>query len=280
MLRRFTCVVLFVCFVLSGCSPITPTPSPVEILPAPNRSSQATYEIVTVTYDTPVLSPDDVINIRYPQIRGLGDDARENTINEMIERHIFDMNSDRLHVNSFDSSGNGGSYDINVVYHIMLQSAEILSIVYERELRYYECGKRSNYYHRMETHAYGITIDLENATRMRLDDFTRTDLPEESPGFDIYYRIRQSREVLGIGLEKIVYPEYENYPDYDPKLHPDEDTFWENVTVGVPFGGAAPYNFFVTQDSIYYINGPFVARGGYNFIKILDEAAPYELPAG
>jgi len=234
--------------------------------PRPEVVSQETYEIITEIYGLPVLSPEDVINIRYPQIRGLGDDLREKAINEMIERHIFDVNSDRLHVNSFDPSGSGGSYDIDVVYHIMLQSAEILSIIYEDQSTLYHANGSFSAHN-----AYGITIDLENVTRMQLSDFTRTDLPEEASGIDIYYRIRQSREILGIMLEPKL-----DIPYYDPRFYPGE---LGNRTVTIPFE-VAPHEFFITPDSIYYINGPFASWGGYNFIKILDEAEPYEFPVG
>jgi len=230
----------------------------------------ANYNIVNETYNLPIFSPDDVINFSYPQIRGLGDDSKEYAINELLKNHVFDsFPVDRLSGRPYGVD----VLDMNVVYHVTMASAELLSIVYEYDSRFFHNGRNSDSW-RNARDASAITIDIETATILQLSDFTPTNLPEEYPGLDIYYRIIQSRELLFFGSNE------DNQSQRDYWLSNEEQlvTFLMSSKSYeyVHRERSYPHCFFVTLDSLYYISRSTTSGGSYLFSKILDEAEPYE----
>ena len=296
MVRKLICVIILSCLFLSACkstapsNPPTPSPSahtplgplPTLSLPTPSpsqtpiRGENANYEIVTETYNLQHVSSEDKINIRYPQIRGLGDELKEKTINEMIKNHIFKKAVELEGEDYSDPYYKNSVLYEETVYHVMTQTDKLLSVFYEYDSRFFtgfDENRNTNSW-RNFIDAYAITIDLVNLTRMQLSDFTRIDLPEEYPGYDLTERIWQSREIFGSGFSKVEYP--------GPEVYPDEDKFWKEQTAFVPGfveGSENNYDrFFVRSDGLYCITKFGIAHGGYRFIKILDKAGPYKLP--
>ena len=275
MFRKNICVILFLCFFLSACkenSHSTLITTEEVTLSPHNKKSQTTYsnidvayEIITENYNFQVYSSEDIIDVNYPQIKGLsGDASKEKAINDIIKNHFWEINS-RFVDNPMTNDNNGNVLEFDIIYHITMQTDELLSIVYESYSTFHNTSDgRDGNSRRNCSDAYGITIDLVNATRLDLLHFTPLDISKEDPVIDLHYRIEQSTELLAFGSKGEVYKDSENLGYRSmPFLAVDDN-----------------YNFFITPDSTYYILKFGAADGYYEFVRILDEAGPYELPKG
>ena len=151
-----------------------------------------------------------------------------------------------------------------MIYHITTQTDELLSIVYESVLIFYDSGRVLGGKFYFE--AYAIVIDLVNIVRLDLSQFVPIDLSKEDPKIDLYYRVLHSREIFET-----------------PRSHIYEGTDLESrIFAGLPYGitPVNNYMFFVTPETTYYIASSTTARGSYLFVKILDDAGDYQLPLG
>jgi hypothetical protein len=177
-------------FVLSGCgavvqSPATdgngPSPSGV-VAPSPTTSpsvseapsadpsptgegpdtpSSPGYSIETESFS------EDEISINYPQIRGLGDSAREQTINDYIKNDIWNSQVAET-IDAYEDLDMDIKLSVDMGYEVTLSTDKLLSIAYTGSA-YVEGGAHPNNYF------YGVTIDLESAARLKLSDFVSID---------------------------------------------------------------------------------------------------------
>jgi len=260
---------------------VSPNATPMA---SPTVNPKAPYKIMTETYTQPLISSQDRTDVQYPQIQGLGNALKEKAVNDMLKNHIIESVKKDYQFDASDSYYAKAVSDLNVTYHIMTQTSKMMSVVYEAEDWFYSSGRNPNQY-RISSEVYAITIDLVNVKRLDLTHFTPIKLPgEECPGLDLYYRILQSNDVIGMGLKVVlgpgldesVYAEYASKEEY-------EDTVRTWVLAGLPsFGGFENYiyDFFVTPDSLYFISYTSTAGGDYVFVKVLDKAGPYQPPQG
>jgi hypothetical protein len=127
-----------------------------------SQSSNSTYSITTAT------SPKDNIKIQYPQIKGMTDNSKENTINDLIKNDILKSQvEDRINAYQ-DATEPNVKLTLDLNYQVTMNTTTLLSFVYTG-------------YSNIEGTAhptsiiYGVTFDLENATKLELSDFTTLD---------------------------------------------------------------------------------------------------------
>ncbi|NLT14681.1 MAG: DUF4163 domain-containing protein, partial [Clostridiales bacterium] len=121
------------------------------------------YSIVTASFSQ------DQISIEYPQIKGLGDSAIEQTINDFIKNDIWNSQVAET-IDAYKDIGMDIALSVDMGYKVTLSTGKLLSIAYTGSA-YVEGGAHPNNYF------YGVTIDLESATRLKLSDFVSIDEP-------------------------------------------------------------------------------------------------------
>lgn len=174
-------------FVLAGCSTqqsimISSVPgNKIESMSSVDREgnnkeqevvpSQA-YTIKTELYTSRVISNEDIINVKYPQIVGLEDPLREEAINELILKDLIE-NEIEYFAHGFSEND---VYDLDLDYQITMQTPEVLSILFQGSSKY--CtgigagfpDARDSCYNSFNI--YALNIDLVNAVKLKLTDFT------------------------------------------------------------------------------------------------------------
>lgn len=104
------------------------------------------------------------IKIQYPQIKGLGDDSKEKTINDLIKNDVMNRQVEKPIKDYQDAT----KLTLELKYQVTMNTNELLSVLYTG-------------YSNIEGSAhpngdiYAITIELKNATKLRLSDFTTLD---------------------------------------------------------------------------------------------------------
>jgi len=120
------------------------------------------YSITSATFS------EDNIKIQYPQIKGLGDDSKEKAINDLIKNDVLNSPVEGPIKVYRDVTNNKVKLTLDLKYQVTLNTTELLSVVYTG-------------YSNIEGSAhptgdiYALTIDLENATKLKLSDFTTID---------------------------------------------------------------------------------------------------------
>lgn len=152
-----------------------------------NNAPLSDFEATENTFDSEMISPatdvvsgeklykiitkefvQEKINIKYPQIQGLGDNIKEEIINNLIQNEIFENMLESEDVTKYlqDSKSNGldDSLTLELEYDIMMHTDKVLSILYT--------GTRTfKTAHFWSYDIYTTTIDLEQATVLCLSDF-------------------------------------------------------------------------------------------------------------
>jgi len=124
-----------------------------------------TYSIVTKTFIQ------GEVNVKYPQIQGLGDNDREQAINTLIKNSLFETQIDeQLKEVKYvvENHGIEEDYFLELEYEITMHTDKLLSILYT--------GSGAFKSSAFPTYSiYAITIDLEQVTTLSLSDFTNVD---------------------------------------------------------------------------------------------------------
>lgn len=176
-------------FILSGCgtavqSPATGGPSPSGIVETPASAPTPTVSEADSTEPSPAgegpeapPSPgysiltasfsQDQIFIEYPQIKGLGDVAREQATNDYIKNDIWNSQVSEV-VESYKDFDMYIKLSVDMRYNVTLRTEKLLSIEYTGWAYIEGSAHPNNYF-------YGVTIDLEKVERLKLSDFVTID---------------------------------------------------------------------------------------------------------
>ena len=197
MITVITTIVL-----LTGCGttltahPNTPTTTTAPAVVTPDSATPTTpsstsetknqpYSIITATFSQ------DNIKVQYPQIRGLGDDSKEKTINDLIKNDVLNSQVEAP-IKAYQDATHTKVLTLDLKYQVTMNTTKLLSVVYTG---------RSNIVgsaHPNEA-IYAITIDLKNATKLKLADFTIIDT-------NLAQKIKQStavtNEAVKNGMDK------------------------------------------------------------------------------
>lgn len=168
MNKKILIVTIATLLLLVGCEKVIPNnnarqngQSPiVETKIAPSSTEETknqSYSIMTETFTQ------DNIEIQYPQIKGLGDNSKEKTINELIKSDLLKNEVEE----PIDTYGDG-TLTMNLNYQVTMNTPELLSIVYTGNSKVEGAAFPTN-------EIYAITIDLKNAAKLKLSDFTVID---------------------------------------------------------------------------------------------------------
>jgi len=131
---------------------------------APNLTAETKNQPCSIT--TATFSQDN-IKVQYPQIRGLGDDSKEKTINDLIKNDVLNSQVEAP-IKAYQDATHTKVLTLDLKYQITMNTTELLSVVYTG---------RSNIVGSAHPNGaiYAITIDLKNATKLKLSDFTIID---------------------------------------------------------------------------------------------------------
>ena len=149
-----------------------------------------------VTGETPIPAPQivtasfaqDKINIQYPQIQGLGDDAREQAINDLIKNDVWNSQVEET-LAAYQQDGVTVQLEMDLGYTVTLFTDELLSVAYTGTA-YIEGGVHpSSMFH-------AITIDLKSGERLYLPNIAEIDL-------GLVERIKQSETAINETTEYV-----------------------------------------------------------------------------
>lgn len=192
------------------------------------------YQIITATFSQ------DNIKIQYPQIKGLGDDSKEKTINDLVKSDLFKNGV----VEPINFRGND-PLTMNWDYQVTMNTPELLSVVYTGNSR----NERSAF---PTDDIYAITIDLKNATKLKLSDITSIDTK-------LAQKIKQStavtNEAVKNGMDK-------NYLVSDIQDN-DDQTLIDGLKEQWAY-----YTFYVTPNSLVVSVAVFHVAGDYALIEL------------
>jgi hypothetical protein len=145
-------------------APVVVTTDPATTT-APGLTAETKNQPYSIT--TAIFSQDN-IKIQYPQIKGLGDDFKEKTINDLIKNDVLSSQVEAPIKAYQDATNTKVNLNIDLKYQVTMNTTELLSVVYTG-------------YSNIEGSAhptediYAITIDLKNAAKLKLSDFTTID---------------------------------------------------------------------------------------------------------
>lgn len=190
--------VLSISTLIAGCKTTqeahqnTPTTTVAPAVETPNSATTTTsslnaetkkqpYSITTETF------VQDNIKIQYPQIKGLGDDSKEKTINDLIKKDVLNSQVEAPIKAYRDESNPNVKLTLDLKYQVTMNTAELLSVVYTGY------SNIEGSVHPTED-IYALTIDLKNATKLKLSDFTTLDI-------NLAKKIKQSTAVTNGAVE-------------------------------------------------------------------------------
>lgn len=131
------------------------------------------------------------IKIQYPQIKGLADNSKEKTINDLIKKDILNSQVEEPTRGS-DAYYTIDELSLDLKYQVTMKTTELLSVVYTGSAYVKGSAFPTN-------NIYTITIDLKNATKLKLSDFTTIDT-------NLAQEIKQStavtNDVVKSGMDK------------------------------------------------------------------------------
>jgi hypothetical protein len=212
-----------------------------------SQNNNPSYTIVTETFSKYQ------INAQYPQIRGLGDDSREAAINDLIKNDLFKSLIE--HPIEYYKEYDYIPFDLimDLDYKVTLQTPELLSILVHGSAQF-EGAVRSSI-------AEGITIDLNEAKKLKLSDFVNIDNA-------LIHKIKESQDVTNEAVENgmakehlidaiqnIIQGDDESYGNYESTLRGlrDEEAY---------------YGFCLTPNSLIVSIAIYLAAGDYALIEI------------
>ncbi len=156
-------LLVLLCLFLSGCN--------LSISQKREQSSDFADSSVSNLYTVvPEIISQGKITIKYPQIKGLGDDSKEKTINDIIKNTVWDNNVESIVIIYQDDQNVDVIKQLSqdLTYQVTLNTDALLSVVYTGTA-YLEGGAFPTYV--IDT----ITVDIKNAKKLELTDFTAID---------------------------------------------------------------------------------------------------------
>lgn len=124
------------------------------------------YITVTNTYI------DEEISIRYPQVKGLGDNSKERKINELIKNDILDSTIGSVNPNKTKRD----LLDLTMDFDIKMDTPEILSVLYSGYSTYYTGDPDIRNWSSHGYRFHSITINMITGEKLELSDFVNIDL--------------------------------------------------------------------------------------------------------
>lgn len=214
------------------------------------------YTIITAIYTSQVISEEDIINVKYPQITGLGDPVKEQKINDLIMNDLIENEIEYFAQNFMD----GDVYDLELDYQITMQTPEILSILFQGNSKYCT-GIGAGFSNARDSYSntfniYAMNIDLLNVEKLELTDFTKIDT-------ELFEKLKQSTDYTNPLLEGGFITKEELY-----RMMPKQ---YSGLTALIE--GEYYNTFCITSDAYIISVGISPIVGGYVLIKI-----PREIP--
>ena len=127
------------------------------------------------------------INIKYPQITGLADEAKQTAINNLIKNDLWETEvQSTINAYKADNRNIANELALNLDYQVKLQTPQLLSILYT--------GTGSIAGGAFSNEVYAITIDLKEAKKLQLADFVTVDT-------NFANEVLQSSKIAGPGVD-------------------------------------------------------------------------------
>jgi uncharacterized protein YceK len=120
------------------------------------------YSITTATFSQ------DNIKIQYPQIHGLGDNSKEKIINDLIKNDVLNSQVEAPIKYYQDSGDTKVNLTLDLKYQVKMNTNELLSVIYTGYSNIQGSAHPTN-------DIYTINMDVKNATKLKLSDFTTID---------------------------------------------------------------------------------------------------------
>ena len=190
---------------------------------------------------------------------GLGDNSKEEKINELIKSDILEITINNLNL---DRSA-GEVLDLSMDFKIEMHTPEILSVIYTGRSTCYRgqpgLDIRRSYLH--ENWVHTITIDLETVKKLKLSDFTNIDT-------ELVKRVKESEHIINNVVENLTLDFGET--DFKEKYRHElskivQDESDESLLKELEDNDD---RFCVTQDSLIVAIGTYNAAGHFALVKI------------
>lgn len=192
------------------------------------------YTIVTAIFSQ------DNIKIEYPQIKGLEDKSKEKVINDLIKNDLL-KNEVEEPINTYGD----GTLTMNWNYQVTLSTPELLSVIYTGNSEIEGAAFSTN-------DIYTITIDLKNATKLILSDFTTIDT-------NLAQKIKRSTVVTNEAVKNGM----DTYDLITEIQNEDDQTLIKGLSEQWPY-----YTFYVTPNSLVISIAVSHAGGDYALIEL------------
>jgi hypothetical protein len=197
------------------------------------------YSITTATFSQ------DNIKIQYPQIKGLGDNSKEKTINDLIKNDVLNSQVEAPTKYYQDATNTKVKLTLDLKYQVTMNTNELLSVIYTGDVNIEGSAHPTKA-------IYAITIDLKNATKLKLSDFTIIDT-------NLAQKIKQSTAVTNEAVK--------NGMDKNDLITAIQNTDDQTLIKGLKEEWA--YNtFYVTPNSLVVSVDVDHASGDYALIEL------------
>lgn len=236
----------FLICILVSCLGVRETAS---INPDTSASTATSNEQVSYSIETAVISKGR-IHIEYPQITGLNDKEKEDLINVLIKDDIW-QKSVQSTVDYYESDGcESGVIDeitLDLKYQVAMSSDKLLSVFYTGE------GMLDGGMHGT-SEIYTITVNLENAKKLQLSDFTVVDS-------ELVRKIKQSKDITNEAVKEGM-SKYGLIGEINDR---DDQEIIEGLRLEDNLGF---YTFYVTPDALVVSVPVSHASGDYALITL------------
>jgi len=177
------------------------------------------------------------IRLKYPQITGLADESKQAAVNELIKNDLWQTEVQAtIDAYEADYPNIKDEMGLKLDYKIELQTPRLLSVLYTGTGNIE--GRYSGY------EVYAITVDLDEAKKLRLSDFTAVDTKFAD-------QVLQSSKISGPGV---------NADTREDTLIDIRNNTPQSLIEGFE-AGAAYYTFYLTPDALT-VSVPISHAGG------------------
>lgn len=249
MNKKILIVTIATLLLLLGCGKVMPKNNAKKNGQSPLVETKISPSLIAETKDqsysitTATFSQDNIV-IQYPQIKGLGDNSKEKIINDLIKNDLLKNEVEE----PIDTYGDG-TLTMKLNYQVTMNTPELLSVVYTGNSKVEGAAFPTN-------DIYAITIDLNNATKLKLSDFTDIDTK-------LAKKIKQSTAVTNDAVKN-------DGMDKNVLITVIQNTDDQTLLKGLEEEWA--YNtFYVTSNSLVVSIDVGHAIGDYALIEILGQ---------